>query len=615
MEMKTRKILSFCLAASFVAGMFALPMGASAEGETAEPKEVKVSVDDTWKAEAADNSIVALSDEKAALGVENTADGGLKFTVKALPDSFNAAEGAKKWLNVFVKVSVDLDKYPILVWDAAAGNKETGDLFGQMKVSNDVDELYGQGFKDYILMTPAKSSGETVANVQNVAEENKDDTKTGEGEESFWMSIAIFPNKVGDTYTINSLSFVTTDEYAGWQADFSADGLKNWATINKDDPGVVTNLADANAMLKATPKGDTGVTLQFANKIENHPYASITNNVTVDVSKAPKMFLDLEGVKTGSAGVNVKLEYNGKILLLNKDEIKEDGKIEFDLSKPLTVEKEGKPSDETVQLSSVVTFKLNIYMVCYAAANAQALSSMTINDLYMAAEAKKDEGGNEGGDEGGEGGETNPPTQPTEPEITRWFADVSDLSKWMGTGSKGDTNEVPWLPGNDEKVIVKAVANGQYGMKLNLQKDKMNEKDDPWQFLTQEITLDLDKTPYLFFKLSSLQSGDAIGVKVEGGTKGIGQTSVFGDKNEINAAGVYKIDLREILGTGEQTFKLHFVPVDSNKDGSEFVIDYAYISDKDVTNPTTGDAAPIAAVAVLAVSGLAVLLSVKKRRG
>ena len=323
-------------------------------------------------------------------------------------------------------------------------------------------------------------------------------------------------------------------------------------------------------------------------------WAYSSQKVVVDLAKAPKLFIEVADVAANDDGFGIKLDLeDGKRIAITPTDLTADGKYSFDLTKEYTVE----GGTDKVTLSGISIFTLNLISMDYNG----DLSTMIVKDLYIADKEKEVviPGGDDDNGDDDNGGEEKP--------AAGWFPDLSagNLANWAATASGAK-----WTNMTDENALIKASAYGKYGIKLNIQKDKLAATDDPWQFLAQKLTLDLDKTPYIFIDVESLQAGDSLAFKVaKQGDEGNQQVV-----KEFTAAGTLKFDLRELLGKGEQSFSLYIIPVDANKDGSEFTIKSVYISDKEVSDkPVTGEAAPAAVVAVLAVSCLAVLVCAKKR--
>ena len=178
-----------------------------------------------------------------------------------------------------------------------------------------------------------------------------------------------------------------------------------------------------------------------------------------------------------------------------------------------------------------------------------------------------------------------------------WTADFSEagLAKWITVSKTGglDTN----LTADNAKL--NAESYGETGVKLNFKEGSFPDpvKDEEawknaehWAYSSQEVTVDLSKSPILVAEVADLADADDafeinLDIQVEGATKRL-QVGTLGRN------GRYVFDLTKPLTvsgsnpaetislSGEVTFNLNMVALDVDKDYSTLIMKELRITDK-----------------------------------
>ena len=125
------------------------------------------------------------------------------FTVEANP----AAQG-EAWKFVNVTMKVDLDKYPMLVFNVEESTMD------HVEIKTTKGDTFGDAASEYPLLSVQGVKREVI-NLQDFASLQGDTTKTGEGEETVMLFIAFFPKGSKGAWEgsakISELGFMTEE--------------------------------------------------------------------------------------------------------------------------------------------------------------------------------------------------------------------------------------------------------------------------------------------------------------------------------------------------------------------------------------------------------------------
>ena len=482
---------------------------------------------------------------------------------------------ANDFYMAYSQVTVDLDKMPYLYMKYAAPNPETAfrvfvtqqeDFYNSLNAGNAFSSAAGQsGVEiegDYRRMNLKTLSG-------------KSGTQTFTVMLTFcyvngapWDIGYVFAGSDGNINGDNAVKALSEPETPTItnQVDFS--DLTKWYSFEGSNPNVYT-LADEDSFIKikditADKRGATIYPKNF-----NGQFNMIAQKVTVDVDKTPYFYTKYHTELAEAARFQMFLHTEDHAWIVG------EGKTTyslFDGSGDANCTKDGeyyKYDLKAAGLSGVQTF-----FVCLCPNYIDAYNIWTIDYMFFGA---ADEDPNKGEE----------PLQPA----GKWSMDLSQQAEsWLWVGDcKGATysDTVKNVLDGAESALKFTVGddNGFGGKSLKAEFNYETPGTVFYQFIGTKLTVDVDKTPYLYFK-GTFSRTDFFTMYLNDQEISGMHNGVSGDKT-LHEGQV--LDLKAHYKSGTHTFWLiaYFYDGDGDDD-KPFTIDYAYVGDEnDKPKPET----------------------------